>query len=91
VQIPRSQGEIDHEAGHEPLFSHQTFEDEEILGYVGLQMDIAIPTDTFVPILLHSYKEKCSPSNDYVALLRKEFSAGLAVNYEEFSNATVST
>lgn len=89
VQVPHLQDSIDHDAGHEPLFSHQTFEDEEILGYAGLQLDIAMPTDTFVPILLHSYKEKRSPANDYVALLRKEFPAGLAVNQEELSQAVV--
>lgn len=80
---------MDHEAGHRPFFSNQTFEDEEIMGYEGLRIDVALPTDTFVPLLFHSFTRKSFPANDYVSLLRKEFPGGLATTLDAFTAASV--
>jgi Histone acetyl transferase HAT1 N-terminus len=89
VQLPASQASVTRDKGHAPLFTNQMFDDEEILGYSNLKIDIALATDTLVPLLLHSYGSKQSPANDYVAALKKEFPEGLHTSLEDAKAAAV--
>ena len=87
--MPQEQKEVNRDKGHAPLFTNQMFDDEEIIGYSKLQIDIAMTTDAFVPLLLHKYASKQSPANDYIGVLRKEFPAGLHTAVDELTAAQV--
>ena len=82
VQLPTKQEDLSRDDGYPPGYTNQIFEDEEIRGYQGLEIDIAITTDTFVPLLMHKYSSKVSPANDYVVLISKHFTEGLPTTRE---------
>lgn len=83
VQLPTSQGELAKNEGYPPTYTNQVFEDEEIIGYQGLQVDVCITMDSFVPLLLHKFLSKASPANDYVSLISNHFTEGLPETREE--------
>jgi len=77
LQLPAKQQDVSRDDGYPPAYTNQIFEDEEIRGYQGLEIDVAITTDTFVPLLMHRFSSKVSPANDYVDLISKHFTEGL--------------
>ena len=88
--MPASAADLKADSGHEALFTNQTFgEDEEIIGYEGLQIAIVFTKSTLTPLLLHKYNTKQSPANDYVTLLSKEFGAGLHASADAAAGADV--
>eukprot|EP00892_Ulva_mutabilis_P001860 jgi/Ulvmu1/11675/UM008_0084.1 len=82
-QLPASQGDLAEDEGYPPTFTNQIFEDEEIIGYQGLRIDVCITMDSFVPLLFHKFSSKVSPANDYVSLISKHFTEGLPQTQEE--------
>lgn len=89
MQLPSVQDDIDRAKGYNPLFTNQIFDDEEIVGYSDLEIDIFIAQDTFVPYMVHKFGRKEFPANDYVRLLKKEFPEGLHTSPEELKTARV--
>lgn len=78
MQLPTCQESLPESEGYPPTYTNQIFEDEEIRGYQGLQIDVCITKDSFVPLLLHKFASKVSPANDYVSLISKHFTEGIA-------------
>ena len=70
--------------GYPPGMTHQVFgDDEQILGYTGLKIQILIATDTYVPLLLHKFDKTVSPATNYVGSLTEQFPLGLPTSVEE--------
>jgi hypothetical protein len=89
MQPPSTQEDVDKAKGYNPLFTNQIFDDEEIVGYSDLQIDIFITQDTFLTYMVHKFGRKEFPANDFVRLLKKEFPEGLHTSPEELHTARV--
>ena len=84
VQIPTEQEDLDRDIGSLPLFTNQVFEEEEIQGYEGLEIDIVLDTAEFIPRMFHKHTLKVSKhADDCVALISTHFTEGLPTAPEE--------
>ena len=60
------------------------FEEEEVQGYEGLEIDIVLDTAEFIPRMFHKYTFKVSKrADDCVSLISTHFTEGLPTSPEE--------
>lgn len=78
MQIPTKHQDLNRETGTEPYFTNQVFEEEEIQGYQGLEIDIVLDTAEYIPRLFHKHSFKAEKrADDCVSLISTHFTEGL--------------